>query len=174
MNSESSSPVPPPDGGGQPDFAIVGVGASAGGLEALTALVKALTIDRMAVVVVQHMSPQHESMLPELLGRVSQATVVDIVDGTRIEPNHIYVAPGNTQLSLLRGVVQVMAPETRHPIDFFFRALAEDHGRDAIGVVLSGMGSDGTLGLRAIREHGGIPFVQSPPPPRSHPMPPHA
>jgi two-component system CheB/CheR fusion protein len=171
MTNDSTPPGPATDERGEPHFPIVGVGASAGGLEALTALVKALKIDHMAVVIVQHMSPQHESMLPELLGRVSRMTVVGMVDGMRIESNHVYVAPGNTQVSLTSGVLHVIAPEARHPIDFFFRSLAEDHDRDAIGVVLSGMGSDGTLGLRAIREHGGITFVQSPETARYDSMP---
>jgi two-component system CheB/CheR fusion protein len=162
MSDEPTSSAAASDERAESPFPIIGVGASAGGLEALTALVRSLSIDRMALVVVQHMSPNHESMLPELLARVSRMRVVEMADGMRALPNHIYIAPGNTQIALMHRVFQVMRPETRHPIDFFFRSLAEDHGHDAVGVVLSGMGTDGTFGLKAIKEHGGITFAQSP------------
>jgi two-component system, chemotaxis family, CheB/CheR fusion protein len=143
-------------------FPIVGIGASAGGLEALSELVKQITLDHIALVIVQHLSPSHTSMLPELLGRVTEMKVVEIVDGARVVPNHVYVAPPRMQVRVSGGALQLGPAEGSHSIDVFLRSLAQDHGRDAIGIVLSGMGSDGSLGLKAIKERGGITFVQSP------------
>src|SRR5437762_4656344 len=154
-----------------PRFFIVGVGASAGGLEALSALLKHIKLDDMAFVVVQHLAPKHESFLPALLARVSNIKVEVAADGTQVEPNHVYVIPPNADLAILRGVLQVMSPPqcgSGHgpgphlPIDYFFRHLAEDLGPRSIGIVLSGTGSDGTFGLKAIKEAGGITFAQEP------------
>jgi two-component system CheB/CheR fusion protein len=143
-------------------FPIVGIGASAGGLEALSELVRQITFDHVALVIVQHLSPNHTSMLPELLQRVTAMSVVEITDGQVIEPNHIYVTPPRTQVRVAARTLRLGPAEGTHTIDVFLRSLAHDHGRDAIGVVLSGMGSDGSLGLKAIKERGGITFVQSP------------
>ncbi len=149
-------------------FFIVGVGASAGGLEALSAFLKGLNLDSMAVVVVQHLAPKYESVLPALLARSSGAKVLAVEDGMRVEPGRIYVIPPNADLAILRGVLHLMTPPTgathgpRLPIDYFFRSLAEDQGSRSIGIVLSGTGSDGTFGLRAIKEAGGITFAQDP------------
>ncbi len=150
----------------QPIF-IVGVGASAGGLEALTAFLKALSLDSMAIVIVQHLAPKHESLLPTLLSRCSDAKVTSVEDGMPVEPGHIYVIPPNSDLAILQGVLHLMTPigPTRGPhlpIDYFFRSLAEDQGSRSIGIVLSGTGSDGTFGLQAIKEAGGITFAQEP------------
>jgi two-component system CheB/CheR fusion protein len=160
------------DGSGDPGstrFFIVGVGASAGGLEALTALLRNLRLDSMALVVVQHLSPDHESALPALLSRAGHVKVCAVVDGTRVEPNHIYVIPPNTDLAILQGVLYLMAPVTpisghnvRLPIDYFFRSLALDQGPSSIGIILSGTGTDGTLGVKAIKEAGGITLAQDP------------
>ena len=146
---------------------VVGIGASAGGLEALASLIANLTLDSMSFVVVQHLSPEHESALPTLLSRSSRAvTVVGAVDGVKVEANHVYVIPPNADLGILDGRLQVITPPTlphpRLPIDYFFRSLAADQGARAIGVVLSGTGSDGTLGLKRIRESGGLTFAQDP------------
>jgi len=146
---------------------IVGIGASAGGLEALAALVSNLTLDSMGFVVVQHLSPDHDSALPTLLSRSSRnIQVVAASDGQKVEPNHVYVIPPNADLGILRGVLQVITPPAlphpRLPIDHFFRSLAEDQGSRAMGVVLSGTGSDGTLGLKSIKEAGGLTFAQEP------------
>jgi two-component system CheB/CheR fusion protein len=151
-----------------PEFFIVGVGASAGGLEALTAFLKGLALDAMAVVIVQHLSPDHESMLPVLLSRSSTAAVVVVKDGMRVEPGRIYVIPPNANLAILQGTLHLMPPPVgaahgpRLPIDYFFRSLAADRGARSIGIVLSGTGSDGTFGLQAIKEAGGITFAQDP------------
>ena len=120
----------------------------------------------MAFVVVQHLDPTHECLLAELLQRSTRMRVEQIKDGTRVERDHIYVIPPNTNLSILRGVLHLLEPAgprgLRLPIDFFFRSLAEDQRELSIGVILSGMGSDGTLGLRAIKEKAGVLFVQDP------------
>src|SRR3954463_9368745 len=147
-------------------FYVVGIGASAGGLEALGELVKHVPLERMAFVVVQHLAPQHDSMLPHLLSRTSKVQVLTATEGTRAEPNHVYVIPPNTDIGLLQGVLRLIPPppdgRPRLPIDYFFRTLAQDKGATAIGVILSGTGTDGTLGLRAIKEGGGLSFVQDP------------
>jgi two-component system CheB/CheR fusion protein len=148
-------------------FFIVGVGASAGGLEALTAFLKGLSLDSMAIVIVQHLAPRHDSMLPTLLSRWSEAKVVAVEDGMPVESGCIYVIPPNADLAILQGVLHLMTPiGTTHgphlPIDYFFRSLAEDQGSRSIGIVLSGTGSDGTFGLQAIKEAGGITFAQEP------------
>ncbi|MEO8617708.1 MAG: chemotaxis protein CheB [Luteolibacter sp.] len=148
-------------------FSIVGLGASAGGLEALEVFFKKMPVDSgLAFIVVQHLDPTHEDMLPDLLQRDTAMPVCRIEDRMKVVPNHVYVIPPNRDLSLLHGVLylieQVSGPGPRLPIDFFFRSLAEDWREWGIGVVLSGMGSDGTLGLRAIKEQCGAVFVQDP------------
>ncbi len=146
-------------------FFIVGIGASAGGLEALESLLKHLQLDGMAFVVVQHLAPQQESVLPTLLSRASHLSVHAARDGVRVEPNNIYVIPPNADLAILDGVLHLMTPPAhgiRLPVDYFFRSLAQDQGSRSIGVVLSGAGSDGTFGLKAIKEAGGITLVQDP------------
>ena len=145
---------------------VVGIGASAGGLEALGELVKHAPLDRMALVVVQHLAPHHDSILPQLLARSTTAEVLTAADGMPARPNHVYVIPPNSDLALLDGVLRLIQPppdgRPRLPIDHFFRSLAQDKGTAAIGVILSGTGSDGTLGLGAIKEGGGLGFVQDP------------
>jgi two-component system CheB/CheR fusion protein len=150
-------------------FFIVGIGASAGGLEALSALLKSVKLDSMAFVVIQHLAPKHESFLPALLGRISNIKVVLAEDGMRVDANHVYVIPPNSDLAILQGVLHVMTPPQSAsihgphlPIDYFFRSLAEDLGPRSIGVVLSGTGTDGTFGLKSIKEAGGITFAQDP------------
>ena len=146
-------------------FPIVGIGASAGGLEAFSALLKRLPPDTgMGFVLVQHLDPEHESALPQLLGRATSLPVHEVTNNLRVEPNHVYVIPPNTNLSITAGVLTLgPRPKTRTPhrsIDFFFEALAKDQRDRAIGVVLSGTASDGTLGLEAIKAEGGITFAQ--------------
>jgi two-component system CheB/CheR fusion protein len=150
-------------------FFIVGIGASAGGLEALSSLLKNIKLDNMAFVVVQHLAPKHESFLPALLSRVSNIKVELATDGLKVEPNHVYVIPPNSDLAVLQGVLHVMTPPQNAaihgphlPVDYFFRSLAEDLGPRSIGIVLSGTGTDGTFGLKSIKEAGGITFAQEP------------
>jgi two-component system CheB/CheR fusion protein len=148
-------------------FPIVGIGASAGGLEALEALTKRLSADGMAFVVLQHLAPGHESVLTDILARDTSMKVVTVKDGMPVDLNHIYVAPPNVDLAIHQRVLRLMTPASnrrgpRLSIDAFFRSLAADQGGLAIGVLLSGAGTDGTLGLKAIKEEGGITFVQEP------------
>jgi len=145
---------------------IVGIGASAGGLEALEEFLKHTSPGSgMAYVIVQHLDPTHKGAMVELLQRITTMPVVQVTDRVRVEANTVYVIPPNKDMSLLHGVLHLL-PQTSPrglnlPIDFFFRSLAQDQQERSIGVILSGMGSDGTLGLRAIKEQGGATFVQS-------------
>ena len=145
---------------------MVGIGASAGGLEALEAFFGHVPpASGLAFVVVQHLDPAKESILPELLQRSALIPVVQLVDRTAIEPNHVYVAPPGFEVTVLHGVLHLLRPVARGqrlPIDFFLRSLAVDQQANAAGVILSGMGSDGTLGLRALKEKAGGVFVQAP------------
>ncbi|MGH2820102.1 MAG: chemotaxis protein CheB, partial [Actinomycetota bacterium] len=143
---------------------MVGIGASAGGLEAFSQLLRALPADTgMAFVLVQHLDPTHESRLPEVLARTTAMPIGTVTGGLRVEPDRVYVIPSNADLTIEGGVFALTprAGVDRHtPIDHFFRSLAQEQEGRAIGVVLSGTGSDGTLGLRAIKEGGGITLVQ--------------
>jgi len=148
-------------------FPIVGLGASAGGLEALEQFLAHVPKEcGLGFVVVQHLDPTHKGILVELLQRSTTMQVVQIKDRMKIEPDHVYVIPPNKDLSILHGVLHLLEPAAprglRLPIDFFFRSLADDRQGQSIGVILSGMGSDGTLGLRAIKEKAGAVFVQTP------------
>jgi len=143
----------------------VGIGASAGGFEAFSQLLGHLPKDTgMAFVLVQHLDPTHESKLSELLSRTSPIPVHEIKHGVKVEPNHIYVIPQNVDLRLARGRLRLTqrASKAPHmPVDSFFRSLAEELKEMAIGVVLSGNGTDGSLGLQAIKGEGGITFAQN-------------
>ena len=146
-------------------FPIVGVGASAGGLEAFTQLLKALgSGTEMAYVLVQHLDPSHESALTELLAKATEMPVSQVTDVTPVEPNHVYVIPPNVDMTISQGILRLTSRTETHghhmPIDRFLRSLAEDQRSNAIGVILSGTASDGTLGLAAIKAEGGITFAQ--------------
>ena len=144
----------------------VGIGASAGGLEALSVLAKNLPQNANATyIVVQHMAPQHKSLLRELVERETHLTVQDVTSGMRPQPDHIYITPPNHNLTVREGVLYLVPPDSsagapKPSIDAFFTALAEDIGTQAIGVILSGTGSDGAFGVRAIRAAGGITIAQ--------------
>jgi two-component system CheB/CheR fusion protein len=143
---------------------VVGVGASAGGLEAFTELLSHLPDDTgLAFVLIQHLDPTHESHLTELLAKASKMPVFEVKGGTRAEANHVYVIPPKCNLDISDGVLQTPPrPDggRNMPIDAFLRALAADRGGEALGVILSGTASDGTLGLQAIKAAGGITFAQ--------------
>lgn len=147
-------------------FPVVGIGASAGGLDAFKKLLKAIPEHSgMAFVLVQHLAPTHESLLPEILQKVTAIPVLEIADSVKVQPDHIYILPSNKMLVANDGVLQLSPRLTKKnelnlPIDLFFTSLAEVHQNQAIGVVLSGTGSDGTKGLKAIKENGGITFAQ--------------
>src|SRR6266478_5326676 len=146
-------------------FPIVGIGASAGGLEAFTKFLQALGPGtEMGYVLVQHLDPSHESALTELLAKATEMPVLEITDAMPVGPNHVYVIPPNVDMIIAQGILRLTPrTETRGhhmPIDRFLRSLAEDQRSNAIGVILSGTASDGTLGLAAIKGEGGITFAQ--------------
>lgn len=147
---------------------VVGIGASAGGLEAIEELIRQVPGDGMAYIVVQHLAPDHASSLTHLIARSSRMQVVTASDGMALEPDHVYVIPPNADLTVTRGVIRITKPPVFQgrgphlPVDHLFRSLAEDKGHSAIGIVLSGTGTDGTLGLKAIKAAGGLTFVQEP------------
>jgi two-component system CheB/CheR fusion protein len=148
-------------------FPVIGMGASAGGLEAIELFLKNISTPcGMAIVIVQHLDPTHKAIMVELLQRVTPLPVIEVTDRLKIEPGKVYVIPPNKDMSLLHGMLHlldmVQPRGLRHPIDFFFRSMADDLRQHAVGVILSGMGSDGTLGLRAIKDNGGVIFVQDP------------
>jgi two-component system, chemotaxis family, CheB/CheR fusion protein len=145
---------------------IVGIGASAGGLEALTRLLQSLPADTgMAFVIVQHLDPAHDSALAQILSKSTSLPTVEVTDGLTTAPDHVYVIPPNANLSVSRGVLKLEPRDTTargatRSIDGFFESLAEDQQERVAGVILSGTASDGTLGLEAIKAEGGITFAQ--------------
>jgi two-component system, chemotaxis family, CheB/CheR fusion protein len=148
---------------------VVGIGASAGGLAAFEAFFRhmpAETDPGMAFVLVQHLAPDHTSLLAELVQRYTHMRVSEITDGMRVERNSVYIIPPHTDLSIFHGRLQLLEPSAPTgiplPVDHFFRALAQEKRDEAIGIVLSGAGSDGTLGVRAIQEAGGMVMAQTP------------
>src|SRR5215472_4771670 len=149
------------------DFCVVGVGASAGGLEALRAFFSRMPAKPgFACVVVVHLSPEHESNLVHMLQPYTQMPVCQVVKTTALEANHVYVIPPNANLNSIDTHLRLTQLEDRRikraTIDHFLRTLAETHGEQAIGVILSGAGSDGALGIRQIKEHGGLTLAQHP------------
>ena len=159
------------DGGSAPQaerpFAIVAIGASAGGLEALEQFLGHVPVDNgMAFVVIQHLDPDHKGMMPELLQRATAMPVAQAKNRMKIKPGCVYVIPPKWDLSILHDCLYLLEPVAarglRLPIDSFFRALADDRQENAACVILSGMGSDGALGLRAVKERGGLVAVQDP------------
>lgn len=148
-------------------FPIVGIGASAGGLEALELFLRNVPhLCGMAYVIIQHLDPTHKGIMPELLQRVTTMKVVQARDRTKVMPDSVYVIPPNKEMSILHGTLHLFEPTAprglRLPIDTFLLSLAEDRQEQSIGVILSGMGSDGTNGLRAIKEKGGLALAQDP------------
>jgi two-component system CheB/CheR fusion protein len=147
------------------DLPIVGIGASAGGVEALEAFLRSVPADNsLAFVVVTHLSPDRKSMLAEILGRATAMPVVDAQDDQAVKAEHVYVLPPGAILTIRNGRLRLRhtgpGDHERAPIDVFFNSLAEDQAEHAIGIVLSGGGSDGTLGLKAIKENGGLTIAQ--------------
>ena len=150
-------------------FPIVGIGASAGGLAAFEAFFSGMPADTdpgMAFVLVQHLAPDHKSILTDLVKRYTRMQVFEVEDGMAVEPNCAYIIPPNRDMAFLNGTLQLLEPAAprgqRLPIDFFFRSLAQDQHERAICIVLSGTGSDGTLGVRAIKGEGGMVMAQNP------------
>jgi two-component system CheB/CheR fusion protein len=161
------------------NFQVVGIGASAGGLEALELFFSNMPVDTgLAFVVIQHLDPNYVGMMPELLQRYTLMKVFQASDRLKVKPNCVYVIPPNKSLAILHGVLYLFVPVEMHglrlPIDSFFRSLAEDFQERSIGIILSGMGSDGSLGLKAIKEKNGIVLVQDPETAKFDSMPQHA
>ena len=174
--SSAADPNPPPAAASAADsaadfhaFPIVGIGASAGGLaafEAFFAGMPAATDPDMAFVLVQHLAPDHKSILSDLIRRYTRMSVFEVEDGMVVRPNCAYIIPPGRDMAFLNGTLQLLEPAAprgqRLPIDFFFRSLAQDQHERAIGIVLSGTGSDGTQGVRAIKAEGGMVMAQNP------------
>jgi len=152
-----------------PSFPVVGIGASAGGLAAFEAFFSAMPPDAapgMAFVLVQHLDPDHKSLLTEIIQRYTRMQVSEVTDGVRVQVNCAYIIAPNRDMAFLNGTLQLLEPVKarghRLPIDYLFASLAQDQRERAIGIVLSGTGSDGTLGVRAIKGEGGMVMVQTP------------
>lgn len=150
-------------------FPIVGIGASAGGLGAFEEFFSGMPPEddpKMAFVLVQHLSPNHTSILAEIIQRYTRMKVLEVEDGITVEPSTVYIIPPGHHMAFINGKLQLLeATSTRSPhlpIDFFFRSLAQDQHEYAIGIILSGTGNDGTQGIKAIKEEGGLVIVQSP------------
>jgi two-component system, chemotaxis family, CheB/CheR fusion protein len=151
---------------GNNEFVIAALGASAGGLEALEKFFRHMASDAgIGFVVVQHLAPDHASALPELLARCTAMPVEQARDGTRVAPNSVYIIPPNATLTVRDGTLHIAPPTAprgyRMPIDSLFSSLAEDCAEHAVCIMLSGTGTDGTLGLRAIKEYGGMAMAQT-------------
>ena len=154
---------------------VVGIGASAGGLDALERFLRRVhRPSGLAFVLVQHLDPEHESILPEILGRDTDLPVAFAKDGEAIEPDRVHVMPPASTLLLEGGRLRLIAAEARgnrQPINTFLTSLAEDQRENAVGIVLSGTGSDGALGIAAVKRHGGATFAQLPADARYDSMP---
>ena len=149
-------------------FPIAGIGASAGGLEAIGSFFEVMPDDlpEMAFVVVSHLDPSHSSILPELLQKYTQMSVHPVSDGMKVQPGRVYVIPPDRDLQLDNGKLRLTQfhphPGPRAPINYLFRSLAEQQAEMAIGIILSGMGSDGTIGIQSIKGELGMMMVQEP------------
>ncbi|MBF0204265.1 MAG: hypothetical protein HQK67_08105 [Desulfamplus sp.] len=150
-------------------FPVVGIGASAGGLAAFEAFFSGMPADidpGMAFVLVQHLAPDHKSILTDLIQRYTRMKVFEVKDGMKVNPNCAYIIPPNCDMAFFNGSLQLLTPAAprgqRMPIDFFFRSLAKDQREKAICIIFSGTGSDGTLGLREIKGEGGMVMAQNP------------
>ncbi|MDZ4676574.1 MAG: chemotaxis protein CheB [Oligoflexia bacterium] len=161
VDAREEASVPP-----QPAFLIVGVGASAGGLESFMEMFKSLPPDTgMSFVLIQHLSPQHLSILSSLVQKATRMNVQEAVDQTLVKPNNVYIIPPNTTLEIFHGVLHLSSRQEPHggmPVNAFLTSLAKDQGNLAVGIILSGTGSDGANGLRDIKADGGITLVQQP------------
>ncbi|MGF6849648.1 PAS domain S-box-containing protein [Chitinophaga sp. W3I9] len=149
------------------DFLIVGIGASSGGIQAMQVFFEHVPANSgMAYVVILHLSPDHDSKLAEVLQAVSHIPVSQVREKVLVEPDHVYVIPPNKHLTMEDGYIlvspNIQVEERRAPVDIFFRSLAESHGAGAVCVVLSGTGANGSMGLKRIKELGGVAFVQNP------------
>ena len=172
-NDTSANQEPQSGNGGQPEaakdeqFLIVGLGASAGGIQALKSFFTEVPNDSgLAYVVILHMSPEHESKLADILQTATSIPVTQVRKRTKVEPNQVYVIPPNQRLAMADGHLELKsiigAEERRSPVDLFFRTLAETNEDRAVSVILSGTGANGSMGLKRVKEYGGVAFVQDP------------
>ncbi len=164
---KGTSQTKPSKSGKKEEFLIVGMGASAGGLETLEQFFKATPAKPgMAFVIVQHLDPTHKSLMVHLLKNHTEMEVSEVKDNTLVVPNNVYVIPPNKDMAIFNGILHLMEPAAargfRKPIDFFLRSLAEDQGEKAVGIILSGTGTEGTLSLKNIKGQGGLSIVQDP------------
>lgn len=148
-------------------FPVVGIGSSAGGLEALGKMFNNMPTDaNVAFILIQHLDPSHKSSMVELLARYTDMEVLEIKEGMKVKPNKLYVTPPNKNVGIINGELHLAAPKEPHglrrPIDFFFQSLADDQEEHAISIILSGYGSDGTIGIKAIKSMGGMVMAQDP------------
>jgi two-component system, chemotaxis family, CheB/CheR fusion protein len=144
-------------------FPVAGIGASAGGLDAIKKLLADLPEDTdLAFVIIQHLAPNQESMLPEILARLTKITVNKVKDGMQVQSNNIYVIPAGSTMTIENGKLKLHPKTSLKPIDEFLRSLAIDKKSQSIGIILSGTGSDGTEGLMTVKAEGGITFAQDP------------
>jgi two-component system, chemotaxis family, CheB/CheR fusion protein len=166
-DKQQKRPVAPDATGSQAPFRIVAIGASAGGLEACSNLLRSLPSEPgLALIFIPHLDPTHESAMVELLSRTTRLPVVQAAEGMRVAVNRLHVLPPNSDMTIVEGVLHLVRREAGRghhmPIDTFFQSLADDQASNAIGVILSGTANDGTLGLIAIKDNGGITFAQDP------------
>jgi two-component system CheB/CheR fusion protein len=165
IQMSSKAPYKKSDSEAQPSC-VVGIGASAGGLEALQQFLTFLPGDTgMAFVIIQHLSPDHKSLLADILGKDTNMPVVEAEDGMRVERNHIYMIPPKYNLEIVSDILRLRKYNIKninHPIDVFFRSLAAAYENRAVAVILSGTGSDGTNGIRSIKDKNGVIIVQTP------------
>ena len=150
---------------GNGSFPIVAIGASAGGLEAITALLKNLSPDTgMAFIYVQHLSPDHKSMLTSLLAKATSMKVQEVDKKQPVKPNTFFIMPPDKEIKVVNGYIILTprpeSPKVNLPIDILFTSLAKSHKQNTIGIILSGSASDGTIGLKAIKHEGGLTFAQ--------------
>jgi two-component system, chemotaxis family, CheB/CheR fusion protein len=162
---DESEEMPEPPSKGATSIPVAGIGGSAGGLEVFKHLLVDLPADTgLAIVFVQHLDPKHHSMLSEILSRSTPMPVSEVADGMPVEANHVYVIPPNVDLAIEKGVLRLaprmQGPGAHMPIDRFLRSLADECGSRAIGVILSGAGTDGSAGIQAIKAAGGVTFAQ--------------
>ena len=163
---DATSKKPGSAGRAKQSFPIVGIGASAGGLEAIEGFFANTPSDiRIAFVIIQHLAPEHKSIMGSLLKKYTSLKVMEVRDGTKIEPGCVYLNPPSRDVSIFNGKLYLSEPTqargARLPIDYFFRSLAESEGDKSICIVLSGTGTDGTLGLKAVKGAGGMAMAQA-------------
>lgn len=165
LDATKAAQLEPTDGNESLPFLVVAIGASAGGLEAFTELLRSLPVDTgMAFILIQHLDPKHRSILSELIAKETKMPALEVTNGLHLQPNHVYVIPPNANMTLSDHTLRLEKRQentgVNMPIDHFMRSLAQMQGKRSIGVLLSGSGTDGTLGMAEIQANGGVTFAQ--------------